>query len=86
MQDTLAIAVGGRAAGTYYQGDRRFDIVVRLPESVRESIPALRKLPIALPKADGQAQTPTSRCPRSPAWTCRPAPTRSRARTASAAS
>lgn len=57
VQDTLAIAVGGRAAGTYYQGDRRFDIVVRLPESVRESIPALRKLPIALPKADGQAQT-----------------------------
>ena len=36
VQDTLAIAVGGRAAGTYYQGDRRFDIVVRLPESVRE--------------------------------------------------
>ena len=56
MQDTLAIAVGGRAAGTYYQGDRRFDIVVRLPESVREHS-ALRKLPIALPKADGQAQT-----------------------------
>nr|WP_313658394.1 CusA/CzcA family heavy metal efflux RND transporter [Achromobacter ruhlandii] len=57
VQDTLGIAIGGREAGTFFQGDRRFDIVVRLPETVRESIPALGKLPIALPKADGQAQT-----------------------------
>ncbi|WZB74313.1 efflux RND transporter permease subunit [Achromobacter insuavis] len=57
VQDTLGIAIGGREAGTFFQGDRRFDIVVRLPETVRESIPALRKLPIALPKSDTQAQT-----------------------------
>ncbi len=57
VQDTLTIAIGGREAGTFFQGDRRFDIVVRLPEAVRESIPALRKLPIALPKTDAQAQT-----------------------------
>lgn len=57
VQDTLGIAIGGREAGTFFQGDRRFDIVVRLPEAVRESIPALRKLPIALPRSEGQAQT-----------------------------
>jgi len=57
VQDTLTIAIGGREAGTFFQGDRRFDIVVRLPEAVRESIPALRKLPIALPKTDARAQT-----------------------------
>ncbi|CUK11535.1 Cation efflux system protein CzcA [Achromobacter sp. 2789STDY5608615] len=57
VQDTLGIAIGGREAGTFFQGDRRFDIVVRLPETVRESIPALRKLPIALPKSDALAQT-----------------------------
>ncbi|WP_241081926.1 CusA/CzcA family heavy metal efflux RND transporter [Achromobacter xylosoxidans] len=57
VQDTLGIAIGGREAGTFFQGDRRFDIVVRLPETVRESIPALRKLPIALPRSEGQAQT-----------------------------
>lgn len=57
VQDTLGIAIGGREAGTFFQGDRRFDIVVRLPETVRESIPALRKLPIALPRSEGQIQT-----------------------------
>lgn len=57
VQDTIAIAVGGREAGTFFQGDRRFDIVVRLPESVRENLTALRKLPVALPKAEGQTQT-----------------------------
>ncbi|CAB3627575.1 CusA/CzcA family heavy metal efflux RND transporter [Achromobacter pestifer] len=57
VQDTIAIAVGGREAGTFFQGDRRFDIVVRLPESVRENLAALRKLPVALPKTEGQTQT-----------------------------
>ncbi len=56
VQDTLAIAVGGREAGTYFQGDRRFGIVVRLPEAVRENLTALQKLPIALPRQEGQAQ------------------------------
>ncbi|ADP17990.1 cation efflux system protein CZCA [Achromobacter xylosoxidans A8] len=56
VQDTLAIAVGGREAGTFFQGDRRFDIVVRLPEAVRENLAALKTLPVALPRQEGQAQ------------------------------
>ncbi len=53
VQDTVATAIGGREAGTFFQGDRRFDILVRLPETVRQDVEALRRLPIALPKGTG---------------------------------
>ncbi|MFT0546172.1 CusA/CzcA family heavy metal efflux RND transporter [Allopusillimonas ginsengisoli] len=49
VQETVSIALGGRVAGTFFQGDRRFDINVRLPDGVRENIEAIRQLPIALP-------------------------------------
>lgn len=49
VQEMIATATAGRAAGTLFEGDRRFDIVVRLPESVRGDIDALRRLPVALP-------------------------------------
>jgi len=57
VQDAVAIAVGGREAGTFFQGDRRFNILVRLPDAVREDLDTLRRLPIPLPKAgvDGKA-------------------------------
>lgn len=50
VQDTVAIAVGGREAGVVYQGDRRFNIGVRLPEDIRADVDALGRLPIPLPK------------------------------------
>ncbi|MFC5431129.1 efflux RND transporter permease subunit [Paraburkholderia denitrificans] len=49
VQDTVAAAVGGQKAGTLFQGDRRFDIVVRLPEELRSDVEAIRRIPIALP-------------------------------------
>ncbi len=49
VQEVVAIAVGGRQAGQLFEGDRRFDIVVRLPEEVRQDIDALRNLPVPLP-------------------------------------
>jgi cobalt-zinc-cadmium resistance protein CzcA len=49
VQDTVAAAVGGQKAGTLFEGDRRFDIVVRLPDELRSDIEAIRRLPIALP-------------------------------------
>lgn len=49
VQEMIATATAGRAAGTLFEGDRRFDIVVRLPEAVRSDIEALRRLPVALP-------------------------------------
>jgi len=47
--DTVNIATGGRTAGQVFQGDRRFDIVVRLPEDLREDPRALENLPVPLP-------------------------------------
>jgi len=51
VQDTVAIAIGGRDAGVFYQGDRRFNIGVRLPEGIRSDVEALRRLPIPLPRS-----------------------------------
>ncbi|MDC0218586.1 CusA/CzcA family heavy metal efflux RND transporter [Verrucomicrobia bacterium] len=50
--DTVNIATGGRVAGQVFQGDRRFDIVVRLPEDLREDSAALAALPIPLNKME----------------------------------
>ncbi len=49
VQDVLAVAVGGRQAGVVFEGDRRFDLIVRLPEELRSSLDVLASLPIALP-------------------------------------
>jgi len=51
IQATIATAIGGRQAGTVFQGDRRFDIVVRLPEPLRSDLEQLKRLPLALPPA-----------------------------------
>ena len=48
--DSVNIATGGRTAGQVFQGDRRFDIVVRLPEPLRTNSLALNNLPIPLPR------------------------------------
>ena len=49
VQDAVAVAVGGRNAGTIFEGDRRFELQVRLPEHLRGDIEALKRLPIGLP-------------------------------------
>ncbi|AXA94147.1 CusA/CzcA family heavy metal efflux RND transporter [Massilia sp. YMA4] len=53
VQQVLAIAAGGRSAGTMFEGDRRFDILVRLPEALRSDLDALRALPVPLPVTAG---------------------------------
>jgi len=55
VQDLVATAVAGAAAGTLYEGDRRFPIVVRLGEAERDSLEALSGLPLRLPASDGGA-------------------------------
>ncbi len=54
VQDVIGTAIGGREAGWIFEGDRRFAIVVRLPEAVRSDIEALRNLPVALPGGGSQ--------------------------------
>ena len=49
VQDAINIAVGGRTAGLVFEGDRRFELQVRLPEQLRGDIETLRRLPIKLP-------------------------------------
>lgn len=50
-------AVGGDKAGILFEGDRRFDIIVRLPPYVRENPIALGNLPILLPHSSTQAKS-----------------------------
>ncbi len=49
VQDVLATAIGGRKAGTMFEGDRRFDILVRIPEELRSNLDAIKRLPVPLP-------------------------------------
>ena len=49
VQETIAVAVGGRQAGTLYEGDRRFDMVVRLSDTLRTDIDGLSRLLIPVP-------------------------------------
>ncbi len=51
LQDLVATALGGTVAGQFYEGDRRSDIVVRLPEHLRSDTDWLGNLPV--PLADG---------------------------------
>ena len=52
LQDWIAAAIGGESAGVLYEGDRRFELVVRLPEMLRRDIEGLKSLPVPLPNGD----------------------------------
>jgi cobalt-zinc-cadmium resistance protein CzcA len=45
VQEAISTAVGGREAGAVFEGDRRFAIVVRLPDALRGDLEAMRRLP-----------------------------------------
>jgi cobalt-zinc-cadmium resistance protein CzcA len=47
---TVSAALGGAESGIVFQGDRRFDIVVRLPDAVRDDLDAIGALPVMLPE------------------------------------
>ncbi len=49
VQEAIQIAVGGKEAGQIFEGDRRFDLIVRLPEHLRTDLDALKRLPVPLP-------------------------------------
>lgn len=49
VQDVVQVAIGGESSGEVFEGDRRFDIVVRLAEALRSDPEVFSRLPIALP-------------------------------------
>jgi len=65
IQDAVAVAIGGKNAGTIFEGDRRFELQVRLPEQLRVDPAALGRLPIGIPMqglstGNPQSQRPTA--------------------------
>jgi cobalt-zinc-cadmium resistance protein CzcA len=52
VQDLVSAAIGGESAGLIYEGDRRFQLVVRLPEHKRTDLNNLGRLPVPIPYAD----------------------------------
>jgi heavy metal efflux system protein len=57
VQDVIGTAIGGKEAGVVFEGDRYFEIVVKLPEATRNNIDALKILPVSLPTSGTTAPT-----------------------------
>jgi heavy metal efflux system protein len=54
VQNVVRASIGGIVAGQIFEGDRRFDVVVRLPESVRANVGEIGRLRVPLhPTAGG---------------------------------
>ncbi|MGH6934730.1 MAG: efflux RND transporter permease subunit, partial [Methylocella sp.] len=58
VQDVIGAAIGGREAGVVFEGDRRFSIVIRLKDDVRENVEALKHLPVPLPASGEGGRAP----------------------------
>ncbi|HWU72569.1 MAG TPA: CusA/CzcA family heavy metal efflux RND transporter [Sphingomonas sp.] len=56
VADTVAAAMGGRESGLLFEGDRRFEISVRVPETTRVRLDEVLALPVLLPQQEGQAR------------------------------
>jgi cobalt-zinc-cadmium resistance protein CzcA len=52
VQNVVEIAIGGKSVGKLFEGDRRFDIVVRLPEHLRGRLESIRAISIPLPPVE----------------------------------
>ena len=50
VQNVVSAAIGGRETGLIYEGDARYPIEVRLPESLRVDPQALTRLPLIAPE------------------------------------
>lgn len=56
VQEIVEVAIGGKNAGRIFDGDQRFDLIVRLPEDLRQDLEALNRLPIPLPHSGSDSQ------------------------------
>ncbi|MFX5574868.1 efflux RND transporter permease subunit, partial [Acinetobacter baumannii] len=55
VHNVIETAIGGKEATEIFEGERRFSAVVRLPETYRGSVEAIRNLIVAAPNG---AQVP----------------------------
>lgn len=53
VNNTVQTALAGNAANTFYDGDRHFDVTLRLDRPFRDSVDDIDELPIALPNGAG---------------------------------
>lgn len=60
VHDAVSTAIGGRSAGEVFEGDRRFAVVVRLPEAARTNLDRLGSLPISRSGDGGTEFVPLS--------------------------
>ena len=51
LQEVVATSIGGAVVGQVFEGDRRFDVVVRLPEAIRGDVAGIGRLRVPLPAA-----------------------------------
>jgi cobalt-zinc-cadmium resistance protein CzcA len=58
VNTTVQTALAGNAANTFYDGDRRFDVTLRLDRPYRDAVDDIDELPITLP--DGAGSIPLS--------------------------
>lgn len=49
VQQVIETGIGGNTAGTVYEGQKRFDIVVRLREDFRKSFDDISNIPVQIP-------------------------------------
>lgn len=55
VQEVIRASIGGAVAGTIFEGDRRFNIIVRLPEEQRSRIDDIGRIRIPVPARNGEA-------------------------------
>jgi cobalt-zinc-cadmium resistance protein CzcA len=60
VQAVVETAVGGVSAGEVFEGDRRFQLVVRLPDAIRRDLRAIEGLPVPLPRDAGTSHSASS--------------------------
>lgn len=60
VQEVVEIALAGKTAGQIFEGDRRFQLVVRLPEEDRTDLHAIERIPIPIPQHDGDGVRPAA--------------------------
>ncbi|MGQ7870165.1 efflux RND transporter permease subunit [Sunxiuqinia sp. sy24] len=52
VQQVIEAGIGGQVAGQVYEGQRRFDILVRYPEDIRKQLQQIQQIPV--PLSNGQ--------------------------------